>query len=358
MAGIGFCLAFLGCAALAFAETNAVPSAAPALPFLVGEELIYRIYWGIIPVGKTRIVSRWIEEDGRKLLAIRYRTRSNRFIAKLYPVDDIIEAVIDPATFLPVRFKIVLREGGHRRDEVTRFDYERLTAHWESRVKNKSRDFPIEKDTRDLVSFMYYMRSMKFQIGSRQQYRVMSDDKIYDLFIKASALESLKLSTFGSVASVKLEPTAAFDGLFKREGKMTVWVSQDERNIVTKIVGSVPIASIKVILSEVRGPGEDAWIVKTRKRVAAQAEDEDPEVEKALRELDESRVEPPLLKMPLLPQIRVDPLFRGGRQAGLRAVRSLASERARGLFRAVAEFDHAQHPPSELSRPAREFLIV
>jgi hypothetical protein len=275
--------------------TNAVPAATntPAavatnqLPFPVGEELVYSIYWGIIPVGKTRVVSRWVEENGRRLLAIRYRTRSNRFIAKLYPVDDTIEAIIDPTVFKPVRFKIVLREGGHRRDEVTTFDYDRLTAHWESRVKNSRKDLPLENEARDLVSFMYSLRAQQFVPGSNYQYRVMADDKIYDLFVKAVAPEKVELPTFGAVDSLRLEPTAAFDGLFVRKGKITVWVSQDERNVVTKLVGSVPVASIKVFLTEVRGPGDDYWIRRTRKKAGTGKEDEDPEVEKALRELDE-----------------------------------------------------------------------
>jgi hypothetical protein len=281
------CLALLLPVVAAADGTAYAPDAAAALPFPVGEELIYRIYWGVIPVGKTRIVSRWVEEDGRKLLAIRYRTRSNRIVAALYPVDDVIEAVIEPATFRPLRFRIALREGRHRRDETTTFDYDRLTAHWESRIKKESRDFKIESDTRDLVSFMYFMRSTKFQVGGTTRYRVMADEKIYDLSVKALGLETVNLPGFGRVESVKLEPTAAFNGLFVRKGKMTVWASRDERNLVTKIVGSVPVASIKVILSEVRGPGDDAWVVKTRRSRKAPAGDEDPEVEKALRELDE-----------------------------------------------------------------------
>jgi hypothetical protein len=114
----------------------------------------------------------------------------------------------------------------------------------------------------------------------------MADDKIYDLFVKALGEETVKLATFGAVKSMKLEPTAAFDGLFVRKGRMTVWVSQDKRNLVTRMVAGVPVASIKVVLSEVRGPGDDFWTVKTREKSKASAEREDSEVEKALREMD------------------------------------------------------------------------
>ena len=241
-------------------------------------------------------MTRWVAEDGRPLLAIRYRTRSNRVIDKLYPVDDVIEAIVDPTTFLPLRFKIVLKEGTHRRDEITRFDHQALVARWESRIKHKSKEFPIEADTRDLVTFMYSMRGQRFQSGSNYHFRVMADDKIYDLHVAARGYEAVTLPTFGAVNSLRLDPTAAFQGLFIRRGKMTVWISQDERNLCTKVTASVPFISIttfRALLAEVHGPGDDVWIQKTREqRKLMSVEEEDPEVEKALRELDEEQVGP------------------------------------------------------------------
>jgi hypothetical protein len=276
-------------AVAAFGSDSAPPETAAGvvrLPFPVGEELVYRIYWGVFPVGKTRIVSRWIEEDGRKLLAIRYRTRSNRIVAALYPVDDVIECIIEPVTFLPVRFKVVLKEGPHRRDEVTWFDHAAGVARWESRVKEKCKEYPIEPDTRDVVSFMYHLRSQRFEAGREYPYRVMADDKIYDLILKADKQETVTLRGFGDVPAVRLEPKAAFHGLFIRKGRMTVWVSRDDRNLCAKLVGSVPVASIRAVLSEVHGPGDDSWVTQTRERLAREPEEDEPEVERALRELD------------------------------------------------------------------------
>ena len=54
----------------------------------MGETLDYRIYWGVIPVGSSRVTTEWIEEDGRTLIAIRFRTKSNDVLSKIYPVDD------------------------------------------------------------------------------------------------------------------------------------------------------------------------------------------------------------------------------------------------------------------------------
>jgi len=283
------CSLFLAAAITTTASDEAAAQQFTLPPgFNVGEELVYKVYWGFIPVGKTRIVSRWIEEDGRRLLAIRYRTRSNRFIAAIYPVDDLIESIIDPTTFLPVRFVKKLKEGHRRNDEVTTFDFEKGEAHWVDYFKKRTKTYPIDPDTRDIVSFMYFMRAHRFESGERREFRVMADEKIYDLFVSAGDIEEVKLKRFGRVKSIRLEPEAAFEGLFVRKGKVTVWVSRDDRSLVTRMVGSIPVASIHVVLWEVRGPGDDFWIQRTNEILHKENDEkEDPEVEKAWRELDE-----------------------------------------------------------------------
>jgi hypothetical protein len=242
-----------------------VPRAAdePALPelwFPVGEELVYRIHWGVIPAGETRVTTEWVEEDGRTLLAIRIRTRTNRVLEKIYAVDDVIESIIDPHTFLPVRFTKNLSEGRYRAHEITEFDYATLTAHWRSETRDKEETFALQPDTRDLITFAYYMRRQAFEPGTTQEYRVMADDKIYDLWLQVKDRERVRLVNYGRVASVEVEPEAAFEGLFVRRGRLHLWVSDDDRRIVTQLVGRVPVANVRLLLHEVLGPGDDDWV--------------------------------------------------------------------------------------------------
>ncbi|MDA0989342.1 MAG: DUF3108 domain-containing protein [Verrucomicrobia bacterium] len=231
----------------------------PELWFPVGESLVYNIYWGVIPVGTTEITTEWIEEGGRILLAIRYRTRSNSVIATLYPVDDRIESIIDPETFLSVRFTKNLKEGRHRYHEQTTFDYANGVAHWKSFIKNTSKTYPIESDTRDLVTFMYYMRSQTFEAGTTKTYRVMADEKIYELILECEENERVALDDYGKVPSLRMEPKAKFEGLFVRSGRMKMWVSTDPRALCTRVKAKVPVANINVLLEKVRGPGDDFW---------------------------------------------------------------------------------------------------
>jgi hypothetical protein len=232
----------------------------PSLWFEVGEELTYKLHWGVIHVGESRVTTEWVEEDGRRLLAIRYRTRSNAFLDRIYRVDDTVESIIDPATFLPVRFTKILNEGRYRADEVTVFDHAARKAVWTNRRKNETREFEIEPDTRDLVTFMYYMRQIEFKTGERPQYRVMADEKLYDVWLNVGKVETMKLEKYGKVKSIKITPDAAFQGLFVRKGKIDIWVSQDTRRVATRLQATVPVADVHINLYEVRGPGNDAWV--------------------------------------------------------------------------------------------------
>jgi len=243
-------------------------SAVTNLWFPLGESLQYRVYWGFIPVARSVVTNELVEENGKVYLAIRFRTKSNGVLNKIYPVDDYIESIIDLETFLPIRFMKDINEGRYHTREITTFDHANKKAVWYRIKDDKKEVLDIESDTRDIVSFMYYMRSQKkFEEGEEKQYRVMADEKVYDLYVKADEVEKFRLCDYGWVESMKFEPEAAFGGLFVRhKGKMWLWVSQDPRNIVTKVKAKVPVASVSILISGVSGPGDDFWVKECKYR--------------------------------------------------------------------------------------------
>ena len=261
------CLAIAACVTVVTAApaSREAPDEAAAttydLPFPVGEELHYRIYWGFIYVGSTVMTSEWVERAGRRLLRIRYRTRSNSVLSKIYPVDSVAESLVDPETFLPVRFTKNLREGRHHYHEITHFQHDAGLAHWESLVKDQIDVYEIDEDTRDIISFVYSMRAQEFPIGEEKHFRVMADEKIYDLYAKATRAERVKLKSYGRIASLRIDPTKAeFQGVFIRKGKLIVWISRDPRRLCTRLEVEVPFANVKAILHKVTGPGDDFWV--------------------------------------------------------------------------------------------------
>ena len=237
-----------------------LPEQGLELWFPIGETIEYTVLWGKVPVAKSVAWSEWVDVDGRRLLAVRFKTKSNKVIGTVYPVDDFVESLIDPETFLPVQFTKKLSEGRYRCHEITTFDHENRIATLENIRSGTRKQYEIDSDTRDLVSFMYSMRTQRIPVGTEKDYRVMADEKLYDLTIKSLKEDTVTLKKFGEVESVVLEPEAEFQGLFVRKGKMLLWVSEDDRRIITKAAIKIPVASVNLVLDQVSGPGEDAWV--------------------------------------------------------------------------------------------------
>ena len=126
---------------------------------------------------------------------------------KIYPVSDYMETIIDPAQFLPLSFYRDVSEGRYRLKEITTFNHQAGKAHWKHLLKEDEHDFDIDPDTRDLISFMYYMRSKEMEVGTTYEYRIMADEKLYDLIIRPGKKEKVRLSALGErIKSLKYEP--------------------------------------------------------------------------------------------------------------------------------------------------------
>ncbi len=249
--------------------TNAPPAAgtnapllmrAVDLPFPIGEELTYRVYWGYIPVAVATARFDWVELDGRKLLSIRSTARTNKYADKIYRVDDLMESIVDPETMLPVRFTKISHEGRYWTHEITTYDHANRVAHYESKKNGEKQDYPLDADTHDLFSMMYVMRSQPFVIGQKPHYRCLTDDRIYDFWVDVLKEERVDLENYGKAPCVKVEPVAAFNGLFVRKGRVWFWISRDKRQFMTKMVAEVPVAKIWDVLDKVSGPGTDFWV--------------------------------------------------------------------------------------------------
>lgn len=242
------------------AVTNVADAA--TLWFPIGERLTYSIHWGIFHVANTVISTDWVRwHDDRLLVRIRYRTVNNRVIAKFYPVNDTLDSYIDPSTFLPVRFVKILNEGRYHNQTVTDFNHTAGTARWR-KDSSPIQDWtlPISADTRDIPSFLYWLRKDAFPVGVTNRYKVMADEQLYDLILSAADRHFAPfVPGFGPVASLELVPEASFEGLFVRKQKLTAWVSKGAPCLITRMDAEVPVARIRILLAKIEGASRNAW---------------------------------------------------------------------------------------------------
>ena len=236
------------------------------LPFPIGETLVYTISWNGIPVAWAESTTQMETYEGREVLALRVRAQTYSFFNHIFKVDDVNESLIDPETLLPIRYTKNIKEGSYRCHEVTTFDFVAGKAYFAQQIDKKSKKiYDIDPDTRDLISFMYFLRSEISSEESVVRYRVMTDEKIYELILTTEDVKKIDLPGYKrDVPSLKMEPEAKFDGLFVRKGKATVWISRDPRHLLTFAKVKVPFGRARIKLQSVSGPGDDFWITEKK----------------------------------------------------------------------------------------------
>jgi hypothetical protein len=201
-----------------------------------------------------------LEENGTNYVAVRVETKTYPVFDVFYKVNDLHECLLDPETLNPVRLTKILSEGQSRYRDVTTFDYPNGTARFDNLETGTSTNVLIGTETRDYLSFMYFMRGQTITPKSVSAYSVLADAKVYEVLIHAENVEKIGLAHYPDVLSLRIEPEAAFNGLFVRSGKATLWVSQDARHILTCLKAWVPFGRVTARLHDVSGGGNDFWI--------------------------------------------------------------------------------------------------
>jgi len=248
-------------AAMTAAPLDGVPvSTEHDLWFPIGERLEYKLYWGFLPVGRA-----WFEAVPHKLgardcIALRARARTNKIVALIFPVDDEVESIVDAETFLPIRYHQRLHEGDKKRDELVLFDHDDGKAYWEDLKTHELRIIEIEDDTRDVLTLTYAMRKTGLDVDETAHFRVLVDDKLYDLECTALERDSVTVGRYGRVPCIKIEPKARFGEIFMRKGQVFLWFTDDARRLCTRMTALLPFADLKAVLDKVEGPGDDRWV--------------------------------------------------------------------------------------------------
>jgi hypothetical protein len=220
----------------------------------VGEKLTYRIHWTKIAAGEASmaVVARE-RRGGREAYRVQVRTRSNKFVDKIYKVRDRITTWIDVEEGNSVGFEMKKREGRHRSDEKVTFDYENNKAVFFRNKRGQKREINVDLPgkVQDALSVLYYYRFSTFdEKGAAPVVTVATNRKVYK--VKVDIKGSEKIKALGKIYdTIKIIPKADFPGIFVRKGEMTIWLEK-KTHIPLLMVVDVPIGSVKATLVKVQ----------------------------------------------------------------------------------------------------------
>lgn len=222
----------------------------PNEAFGVGERLVFNVNYGFITAGEAVMaVAAYDSIAGRKCYRVEFTVNSLPSFSWIYKVEDRYLTFIDTETLAPWKFEQHIREGTYRRDFIAEFDQVNLVA------KTTEGDYPIPEYVHDIMSAFYFARVMdfsQFKPGDGILLNNFYKDKSHELKVNFLGRQQLEVEA-GTFKTIVVEPLVKEGGLFKSEGRIVIWLSDDERKIPVRVNTKVIIGSIDTELKSYSG---------------------------------------------------------------------------------------------------------
>jgi hypothetical protein len=230
--------------------------------FVKGEQLDYRVHFGIFSVGKAKMevhqqVYQINNRPSYKVDIFGWTTGAMGWVTK---VDDNWGAYIDSTNLLPHVSWRNIREGRYRKDELVKFDHQSNVI--EAKVKdNKTGEFkePVQykapENIRDIVGGYLFLRHVDFsglRVKDTIRMNAFFEDTIYDFRILYMGKERLKTKA-GDFNALKLVPVMPDNKMFAGENSITLWLSDDRNRILLKAEANMFIGRAGVELVNYQG---------------------------------------------------------------------------------------------------------
>jgi hypothetical protein len=217
-----------------------------ALPFQIGEYLLFHIYWGFIKVGETVMeVLPNTTVNGQLVRHFRLKTRTTPFIDMIYKVRSEIESFTDMEMNRSVLYKKKHMEGGSNRDVEVTFDWGNHKAVYSSFGKQE-KDTKILPGTLDPLGILYFSRTVDYNEVTEFEHPVTDGKNSVIGRLSLLGRERIKLHGTYYDTYVMKPDMKDIEGFFEenQDAQLTLWFKTDRSRIPVKIKIEVLIGSI------------------------------------------------------------------------------------------------------------------
>src|SRR5258706_11634517 len=98
-----------------------------------------------------------------------------------------------------------------------------------------------------MMSAFYFARTIdysNFKPGQKIHLQNFYKDSTYELDVKFRGRQTIEVEA-GTFNCVVIEPLAKEGGLFKSEGRVYVWITDDDRKMPIRVSSKIPIGSVE-----------------------------------------------------------------------------------------------------------------
>ena len=237
--------------------------------FDVGERFIFRISYQFLSAGYATLEVKEATLNNRNVFHVigkGYTTGVSRFFFK---VNDNYESYIDKETGNPYQFVRKIDEGGYTKNQEGFFNQTENKILVKDYKHNTENTFAIPKNTQDILSSFYYLRTYpnidKMKTGEFVAIDMFFDDKTTKFRLKFIGREDIR-TKFGVVSTMIFKPLVQTGRVFKEEESLTIWVSDDENKLPIRVKASLLVGSIKADLDSYKGLKHPFKINKSKQK--------------------------------------------------------------------------------------------
>jgi hypothetical protein len=227
------------------------------------EKLVYQISMFGAPFGSAELEAH--NEHGEVRISL--KVTSTPLVSTIYPVDDLIETRHIGGNFIITRIR--QHEGSVTSDKGFTIMLREKQVFWFNRLKNRSAHESIPNDeVLDILSGLYYLRNRPLQIGKSEMLHVYDSDTYSPLPVEVLRRERLLLPGLRTVDTIVVKPLLTTDGLFKKTGEVTIWLSDDEFKVPVKMESRISLGKVtaELVSADTQKAGGTSQQVATRQK--------------------------------------------------------------------------------------------
>lgn len=235
----------------------------PNKSFGVGEKVEYRVHYGFINAAeaKVEIAKNVTVVNNKPCYRINASGRTVGPFDLISKVRDTWRSYVDTAAILPHKFERSIQENKYRKEETVIFNHSKDVAI--STVKDDSKTYNVPNNIHDIVSGYFFLRTINFdKISEGEVIEVPTffDGDIYKLRVRYVGRDVIK-TKFGKTKVLRLNPLIPDNKLFKGEGAMKLWISDDANKIPLKVEVELWIGSLEMDIKSYKGlKSPIAWL--------------------------------------------------------------------------------------------------
>lgn len=224
-------------------------------PFADGETLTYEGKFTKFITAAIADLTFTIEHREDDYL-VKAEARSKSTLLKIFRFTFLqrLESTIDADRFRAVKTVKHDVQKERVRDSEALFDYgEKRVTYVETDPKEPMKAprriaSRIDGTTHDLISGIYSLRLLPLAVGKTFELTVSDSGLVYEIPVRVTGRERMK-TVLGRLWCLRVEPDVFGPGrLIEKEGKMTIWITDDSVKLPVRSVVNAPIGKIDIKL--------------------------------------------------------------------------------------------------------------